>query len=230
MNVLVINGSPRGKSSNTLKITNAFIEGLNTEVLNDVEVIDVKNADISPCRGCFCCWLKTPGKCVIKDDMEELIKKYVSADIIIWSFPLFYFGMPSIVKTFLDRTFPANLPELLEDENGSIIHPSRYDLSHQKYVLISTCGFPQKENNYDALFKQFNLMYDDYSSIICPEGELFRVKELNDVINQYLSIVKKAGEEYSTQFEIKEETVNKLDTLLFPKEDFVRMANESWKN
>ena len=68
MKILVLNGSPKGDKSNTLKLTNAFIDGLNEEQTNQVEVIDIKKMDIKHCLGCYVCWTKTPGKCAIKDD------------------------------------------------------------------------------------------------------------------------------------------------------------------
>lgn len=97
-------------------------------------------------------------KCVIKDDMTELIEQYIKADLIVWSFPLYYFGMPSKIKAFLDRMLPTNLPYMDINQNGTSGHPSRYDLSHQRHVLISTCGFYTAKNNYDALFSQFEIM------------------------------------------------------------------------
>src|SRR5690606_8237534 len=100
----------------------------------------------------------------------------IKADLLIWSFPLYYFGMPSKMKAFLDRTLPTNLPYMRVNKKGTCGHPSRYDLSQQRYVLISTCGFCNVENNYDPLFRQFEIMFGDkLTKIICLEGELFSV-------------------------------------------------------
>ncbi len=138
MNILVLNGSPKGEKSNTLKITKAFLEGLCSKQYHNVNMVNISEKDI---RGCFLCWTKAPGRCVIKDDMEELLEQYIKADLLIWSFPLYYFGMPSKMKAFLDRTLPTNLPYMRVNKKGTCGHPSRYDLSQQRYVLISTCGF-----------------------------------------------------------------------------------------
>ena len=51
--------------------------------------------------------------------MQDLIQKYVGADAVIWSFPLYYFGMPSKLKAFLDRTLPINLPFIELSESGT---------------------------------------------------------------------------------------------------------------
>ena len=86
MKVLVLNGSPKGEKSNTLNITKAFLDGFSADT--EVEYITVKKETIKPCMGCFSCWSRTPGECVIKDDMQKIYEKINSADIIIESFPL----------------------------------------------------------------------------------------------------------------------------------------------
>ncbi|MDR3063135.1 MAG: NAD(P)H-dependent oxidoreductase [Methanobrevibacter sp.] len=229
MKILVLNGSPRGNKSNTFQLTENFIKGLNNTQNNNIDILDMSKQNISPCLGCFNCWTVSPGKCVIKDDMEENLKKYINADLIIWSFPLYYFGMPSQIKVFMDRLLPLNLPFIEETKNGGNIHPPRYDLSKQNYVLISTCGFYTKENNYDALFKQFELVYGDkVKKIICTEGELFAHPSLKNRTSQYLSYVKTAGEEYGKNKEFSKETEEKLDELLYDKDTFIELANLSW--
>ena len=230
MNILVLNGSPKGGRSNTLKVTNAFLDGLNAGNGGRVEIVPVYAARIEHCRGCFACWTKTPGRCVIPDDMAGLIEKYVGADVVIWSFPLYYFGMPSKMKAFLDRLLPTNLPFMTVNGDGTSGHPARYDLSNQRHVLISTCGFYSRKNNYDALLRQFEILSKGrFAKILCPEGELLRVPQLSARVDEYLSQVRKAGEEFALNGEFSSDTQKKLDELLYPPETFVEMANASWE-
>ncbi len=230
MNILVLNGSPRCDRSNTLKITNAFLDGMNAVNKNHIDIIAIYNTSIEHCRGCFSCWTRTPGRCIIDDDMQELIEKYIDADVIIWSFPLYYFGMPSKIKAFLDRLLPTNLPFMTVNADKTSGHPPRYDLSHQHHVLISTCGFYSTKNNYDALLRQFEIMFkNDLTKIICTEGELFNVPQLSARTGNYLVYAEKAGEEFALEGRFSEYTENKLTELLFPPESFVEMANASWK-
>lgn len=230
MNIFVLNGSPKGAQSNTFKITTAFIEGVNSKQNHNINVVNISKMNIEHCHGCFACWTKTPGKCVIKDDMEELIEQYIKADLIVWSFPLYYYGMPSKVKAFLDRMLPTNLPYMDMNEDGTSGHPSRYDLSHQRYVLISTCGFYSTKNNYDALFRQFEIMFGNkLTKIICPEGELLHVPQLEARISEYLSYAQQAGEEFSEHGSFSEDTQKKLSELLYAPNVFVEMADNSWE-
>lgn len=213
-----------------MKITTAFLEGLNNAENHNIDIINISKKNIEYCQGCFACWTKTPGKCVIKDDMGDLIEQYIKADLIVWSFPLYYFGMPSKIKAFLDRMLPTSLPYMHINENETSGHPSRYNLSHQRYVLISTCGFYTTKNNYDALFRQFEIMFGDkLTKIICPEGELFSVLQLKGRISEYLSYAKQAGEDFAEHGNFFGDTQNKLNELLYPPNVFVEMADANWE-
>lgn len=226
MSILVLNGSPRSGASNTMKLTSAFLQGLNR---NDVEIINIAKVNIQPCRGCFVCWEKTPGKCCVNDDMQNLFQKYLKAELVIWSFPLYYYNMPSQMKAFIDRLLPENLP-FIEDVNGRAGHPARFDLSAQKNILISTCGFFTVKNNYEALEKQFDIIFaDNYVKIFCPQGELFSIPHLTERTNEYLEIVKQAGTEYSLRGKFSAETETKLAEPLFKTEAFIEMANAHWR-
>lgn len=103
MKVLVLNGSPKGERSNTYRLTSAFLEGLRQVQQTEVEVLEVGKLHLLPCRGCFACWSKTPGKCVLQDDMAGVIERLLAADVLIWSFPLYYFGIPGQLKLLIDR-------------------------------------------------------------------------------------------------------------------------------
>lgn len=223
MKILVINGSPKGTKSNTWQLTQAFLDGLGE---TDFSVIDIAKSNISSCLGCFYCWKKESGKCVIKDDMSHHLQQLLEADLIIWSFPLYYYGVPGALKTFIDRQLPLSLPFMnKEAKNGG--HPSRYDRSHQKHILISTCGFHTTKGNYDSVLAMFNHFLPSYETIFCSQGELFQVSQLKDKTEAYLALVKNAGQEYRNGA-ISNETHNQLCQPLYPKDVFEAMADASW--
>lgn len=237
MKILVLNGSPKIENSNTMKLTNSFIEGMKqshikSSEIEKFEVLNIYKLDIKPCKGCFGCWKNTPGKCIIKDDMESIIEKILKSDTIIWSFPLYYFGLPSQMKALMDRQLPMSLPFMSKRSDGNSdtgSHAPRYDISNKKTVIISTCGFYTSEGNYDALDLQFDRCFgkNKYDKIYCGQGELFRIDELKKRTDQYLKIVEQAGMEFS-KGSIKQDTKNKLSELLYPREIFEAMADASW--
>ena len=236
MKILVINGSPKGKRSNSLRLTESFVKGYKSVVEKtgkqvNVEQLNLASMNIGACRGCFACWKTTPGSCFIQDDMPSVIQKMLGANLIIWSFPLYYFNVTGLLKNLIDRQLPMNLPFMTENDSGygSGGHPSRYDTSGIRNVIISTCGFYSAQDNYDSVISMFDhfLGKDNYEKIFCGQGELFGVKELSSRTNEYLEIVKEAGKEYASG-SISADVKAKLETLLYPKETFEKMADASW--
>jgi hypothetical protein len=138
--------------------------------------------------------------------------------------------VPSKTKALIDRLLPTNLPDIIARADGSAGHPRRYDLQNQRHILISTCGLFTVQHNYEALAAQFESMFGDHcTKILCPEGELFRVPQLQERTDEYLSYVKRAGEEYIQQDGFSDDTRKKLDEPLYPPEQFMEMANLSWE-
>ena len=234
MKILAINGSPKGKRSNTWRLTSAFLEGISAKEESsgssptEIETLNIGSLNIKPCLGCFSCWSNTPGACCIHDDMQGVIDKILWADVVVWSFPLYYFGLPGQLKTLIDRQLPMSLPFMsAETESGG--HPSRYDMSGKRTVVISTCGFYTAKGNYDCVTSLYDRMCGKggYTAIFCGQGELFRVKELSERTDEYLSWVKKAGQEFVSGG-ITGETRSRLDQNLFPRDVFEAMADASW--
>lgn len=236
MKILLINGSPKGAKSNSLRLAHSFLDGIREQESErertvEVEELHLSTLRIAPCKGCFACWKQTPGTCCMKDDMQTVIEGLLAANLVIWSFPLYYYSVPGPLKTLIDRQLPMSLPFMCEsrDGNGSGGHPSRYDRSGIRHVLISTCGFYSAEGNYDSVTRMFDhvLGQGKYTSIFCGQGELFRVKELSARTDAYLAAVRQAGKEYAGG-RIREETETKLKALLYPREIFEKMADASW--
>lgn len=242
--VLIINGSPKGEASNSYQLTHSFIEGIQTvEGLNpEIEIIDLNQAKIAPCKGCFGCWTKMPGRCVLHDDMEEILPKLVEADLLVFSFPLYYFSVPGPLKTFFDRQLPLSLPFMKDREDGigNGGHPRRYDRSHQRVVAISTCGFYTAKDNYGAVERMFDHCFskDRWYGLFCGQGELFRVPELKNQTQAYLDVVKQAGNQYGQglllglakpEEEISKQVESALHKDILPKQVFESLADASWQ-
>jgi hypothetical protein len=155
MKILALQGSPRPKKY-TQMVLEKFLEGAASKGA-EFKIIHLASKKINPCIGCYTCWYKTPGVCIHKDDMPELLEKLKSCDVEVYATPLYTYTMTAFMKLFLERRLPLVQPYLIESE-GVTTHPSRFpEKRAEKMVLISVCGFPEVEH-FGALVETFRLL------------------------------------------------------------------------
>ena len=107
MKILVLNGSPKRDKSDTMHITRAFLDGMNEVNENEIKIINAIDKHIEYCTGCFAC-MRNGGDCIHHDDMKEILGEILISDLLIWSYPLYCYGMPAPLKALLDRTLPLS--------------------------------------------------------------------------------------------------------------------------
>ncbi|MCY6369376.1 NAD(P)H-dependent oxidoreductase [Clostridium ganghwense] len=227
--ITIVNGSPRGKNGNTAKIIDGFLKGYQSvELESQIEYIELHKENIKNCIGCFTCWTKTPGKCIHKDGMENLLQKLIDSDLVIWATPVYHYGMTSILKTFVERTLPLAEPFIVK-EDGEYVHPIRYKRIKSKNIIISNCGFPDF-SNFDILKESFDKITKNNidESICCVMGELLSQNAMKGRLKWYSDTLGQAGIEYARNGKIESSTKEMLNQPLVPVDDFIEMANLSW--
>ncbi len=232
MKITAFNGSPRGSRSNTGIMVGEFLDGA-ASAGAVTEQIFLSAKKISNCMGCFKCWVATPGVCVIKDDMTELLGKVMSSDVIILATPLYVDGVSGIMKNFMDRIIPLADPHFEADENGEWRHVKRYE-KYPKIFVISNSGMPGLEH-FQVLRLHFKRMARNFHSEVLGEiyrdsGELLKdeILMLKPVIKNYKKLLKKAGEEFAINSELSQKMQNRLEKPLIPGKMFIREANKYW--
>lgn len=98
--VLILSGSPR-KNGNSDLLCDEFAKGAK-EAGHDVEKIRVAEKKVGYCRGCYAC--KESGKCIIKDDMADILQKMIDAEVIVLASPVYFYSIDAQLKTVIDRT------------------------------------------------------------------------------------------------------------------------------
>lgn len=99
--VLILSGSPR-KAGNSDLLCDEFMRGA-VESGNEVEKIRVAEKNIGYCKACYYC-RQSGGKCVIKDDMAEVLQKMIDADVIVLASPVYFYSIDAHLKALIDRT------------------------------------------------------------------------------------------------------------------------------
>lgn len=101
MKVLIIEG---GKcNGNTDKLAQQFAKGA-ISAGQEVETEYLIGKDTHGCIDCQTCQ-KNGGTCVWKDDLVPIFEKVLTADVLVFACPVYYYGLTSQLKTFIDRTY-----------------------------------------------------------------------------------------------------------------------------
>ena len=224
MKILVINGSPKCEKSDTLHITHAFLDGMNNLHENESSYINVAEKHIEYCLGALSC-MKNGGKCVHNDDMAWILGDILASDMLLFSFPLYGFGVPAPLKALLDRTLP--LGSLAMRRVGDRYeHVEQADFSHLRYAVISGCGFPNAKHNFDALRLQFKLRFPNgVFMLTVPEAPMFGAPGAVSVTAPFLGLVRQAGREYAETGTISGELSEKLAIPMIPEETYAAICN-----
>lgn len=78
------------------------------------------------CIGCFGCWVKTPGACVIRDSYGDMGEYLSKCDEVVIISKCCYGGFSPFVKNVLDRGISYVHPYFIM-KNGEMHHKRRYD-------------------------------------------------------------------------------------------------------
>lgn len=108
---------------------------ISSEISNGIKYIDLSGLKIANCVGCFGCWTKTPGKCVIRDDAVKVYPLIAESDAVIYVSRIKYGGYDTVMKTMLERAIPIQMAfiRLLDGET----HHVQRAVALKKAVIIA---------------------------------------------------------------------------------------------
>ena len=224
MKILVLNGSPKREQSDTMHITRAFLEGMQATDAQEIHIIHVIDKHIEPCTGCFAC-MRSGGDCIHDDDMCAILEEILLSDLLIWSFPLYCYGMPAPLKALLDRTLPLS-SMAMRKVGDRYEHVGQADFSHLRYLMICGCGFPNSRHNFEPAVAQFRLCFPGRHPILTvPESPMFSAPEAAAVTEPRLALVRRAGEQYARKREIAPELLEEIGSPMIPEEQYAAIVN-----
>jgi len=147
MKALILNGERKGESA--LSLVHEII--VNALSLNGwrVETIGLREAKIARCTGCFGCWTRTPGVCVINDSGREVARKVVQSDLLIYLTPVTFGGYSSELKKAVDRFACPMLLPFFTKIDGEVHHKARYN---PLPGLIGIGVLPRPEEESERIF------------------------------------------------------------------------------
>lgn len=161
-----------------MKLIITDIEDFHVQIDGEYKVIKPQ-IDIHHCIGCFGCWVKTPGKCIIHDGFEDTGILMSQCTDMIFVSQCYYGSVSPFIKIVQDRAISYIHPDFVIRE-GEMHHKRRYQnvISLSAYFYGDNITDIEKETarnlmkanavNYDGKVKNISF----YKSI----------KELEDIV------------------------------------------------
>ncbi|MBQ9564557.1 MAG: flavodoxin family protein [Synergistaceae bacterium] len=224
MKILVLNGSPKREKSDTMHITRAFLDGMNEASPQDARIVNVIDKHIEYCTGCFTC-MRNGGSCVHDDDMREILNEILASGLLLFSYPLYCYGMPAPLKAMMDRTLPLSSMAMRKTDDG-YEHVEQADFSRLKYVMICGCGFPNSKHNFEPAVESFKRMFpNNHTMITVPESPMFNAPEAAAVTGPRLELVRRAGRQYAETGAIDDKLMAEICSPMIPEEQYAKIVN-----
>jgi multimeric flavodoxin WrbA len=161
MYIIMLHGGAR-KKGNTATAAGWVEEELSAQG-HTIESIYLFDKNIKGCLACAKC-KDTPDKvaCVQKDDAVEILDRMVASDLVIFTSPLYFWGLAGPLKTFIDRTYSLYV-DYHKPTHVSLVEG-------QRQALLVTGGGPY-ENNAEAVFFAFNRLQAPHKAV--KAGEIY---------------------------------------------------------
>ena len=132
MKIVILNGSAR--KGNTSAAIQAFRKG--AEGKHEIEVIEPHKLHIAPCKGCNAC--ECYKGCIDKDDTNKTIDAIAAADMILFTSPVYWWGITGQLKLVIDKCFCRGM-----------------QIKNKKVGLIVTGAAPVEDEQYELIENQF---------------------------------------------------------------------------
>jgi multimeric flavodoxin WrbA len=184
--VLAVQGSPR-KGGNTERVLSR-VTGAAAEEGARVEVVQVRDLSLSPCREITACY--RTGRCPIKDDMRDLYPKLDAARVVILATPIFFYGPSAQIKMVIDRCQAFWARKYLVKEKKPVPRGRGY---------VVAVGATQGEKLFDGVQLTATYFFDvldlDYTDDLLVRGvdDAGEVEDRPDVLERARNLGRQIG-------------------------------------
>lgn len=148
---------------------------LSLEVPDDADVVrvDLSQMKIANCVGCFGCWTKTPGRCVIRDDATKVYPLIARSEAVLYVSRIRYGGYDTVMKTMLERAIPVQ-QAFIRILDGETHHVQRRVLPKKATIL----AYGHSDEEEREIFRQLiarnarNMSFETWRVVFCQEEEV----------------------------------------------------------
>jgi multimeric flavodoxin WrbA len=148
MQVTILNGNPDpgdGAFEGYLRQLTAALEARG----HQVTPLPLRDLDVKPCNGCFGCWIKNPGDCVVEDDARQIRRAWMAADLALLASPVQMGFYSPLLKKCVDKLLPNLLP-FISIYGGECHHDPRYE-RYPRYGMLLQRGADTDDEDLEIL-------------------------------------------------------------------------------
>ena len=139
----------------------------------DAAAVDLSALRIANCVGCFGCWTKTPGRCVIRDDAARVYPLIARSEQVLYVSRVKYGSYAPVMKTMLERAIPIQ-QAFIRIHHGETHHIQRAVAEKDAVIL----AYGDTGDEEQALFRLLaarnahNMLFRSWSVRVLREEEL----------------------------------------------------------
>lgn len=139
----------------------------------DLVYMDLSTMKIGNCVGCFGCWTKTPGKCVIRDDAVKVYPRIAESSHVLYVSKIKYGGYDTPMKTMLERAIPIQ-QAFIRLLHGETHHVQRNVVPKQAVIIGYGDVSPQEQEVFRQLVARNanNMSFTSYRVVFVQESEV----------------------------------------------------------
>lgn len=125
MNITILNGNPDA-GAHAFEAYLHELRGAYEARGHTAEILALRGMDTRRCLGCWSCWVKTPGRCAVRDDSDAVCRAVVGSGLTVFASPVIMGFTSAVMKRATDKLIPLLLP-YIEIDRGECHHVARYD-------------------------------------------------------------------------------------------------------
>lgn len=135
--------------------------------------LDLSQLNIKNCIGCFGCWTKTPGKCVIRDDATKVYPLIAKSENIIYVSRVKFGTYDAIMKTMLERAIPIQ-KAFIQLHHGETHHMQGDVVEKNAVIIAYGCDNREEQDLFQRLVARnaYNMRFQTHKVLFVFKEEL----------------------------------------------------------
>lgn len=139
----------------------------------EVKYVDLSSLKIANCTGCFGCWTRTPGRCVIRDDATRVYPLIAASDTLLYVSRVKYGSYDTVMKTMLERAIPVQ-QAFIRIVHGETHHVQRAVVPKEATIVAYGDIQPEEKEIFQQLVARnaHNMSFKSYRILFVSEHAL----------------------------------------------------------